>query len=206
MKLRLLAVLAVVALATLFLVKGADTIWPAWFAAPTMALATAAVRLAASLLMLLFFSGLRAVLEERGRRALAAAATIGMAGAGIGALVDLRNLLVNVDLARATREALAAGALGEFASVGALVWFLALWRARMRRKAGGTGFAITGASLLGLLALTAFVLEVCGLGLGWLWLWSYAPAIAIIAVATFAVAVLARFFVLIALDPSPLAA
>lgn len=205
MKLRLLAAMALVALVTLFLVKGAGTIRPAWFDGPPLDWAAATVRLAASLLMLLFFTGLRAELEGRGRQALAAAATIGMAGAGIGALVDLRVLLVSVDLAEATRKALTAGALGDAASVGALVWFLALWRARSGRGAPGIGFAITGAALLGLLALTAFVVDVSGLGLDWLWGWSYAPAMALAAVASAAVAALARFFVLMALDPAPLA-
>ena len=206
MKPRPLALLAVVALAALFLLKGADKVWPAWFDSPPLDLAAASARLAASLLMLLFFSRLRMALEERGRRALAAAATVGMAGAGIGALVDLRVLLVSVDLASATRSALAAGHLGDFASVAALVWFLALWRRRSRRQARGTVSGITGAALLGLLALTAFVLDVSGLGLGWLWWWSDAPAVAVLAVATFAVAALARFFVLMALHPSPFAA
>lgn len=202
MKLRLLAILAFVALVTLFVVKGAGTIRPAWFDGPPLDWATAAVRLGASLLMLLFFTRLRAELEQRGRQALAAAATIGMAGAGIGALVDLRVLLVSVDLAEATRKALAAGALGDAASVAALVWFLALWRVRSGRGAPGTGLAITGAVLLALLALAAFVLDVSGLGLGWLRGGSFAPAVALAAVATLAVAALARFFVLMALDPA----
>ncbi len=205
MRLRLLAGLAFVALLTLFVVKGMGTIQPAWFAAPPLDWATATVRLVASLLMLVFFTGLRAELEQRGRQALAAAATIGMAGAGIGALVDLRVLLVSVDLAEATRKALAAGALGDAASVAALVWFLALWRVRSGGGAPGTGFAITGAALLGVLALAVFALDVSGVGLGWLWGWSYAPAVALAAVASFAVAALARFFVLMALDPAPLA-
>lgn len=202
MKLRLLAAMALVALVTLFLVKGAATIRPGWFDGPPLDWATATARLTASLLMLLFFTGLRAELEGRGRQALAAAATIGMAGAGIGALVDLRVLLVSVDLAEATHKALAAGALGDAASVAALVWFLALWRARSGGGALGTGLAITGAALLGLLALTAFALLVSGVGLDWLWAWSYAPALALLAVAVFAVAALARFFVLITLDPA----
>lgn len=205
MRLRLLAALALVALAILFLVKGAGTIWPARFAAPPLALAAASVRLAASLLMLLFFSGLRAALEKRGGRALAAAATVGMAGAGIGALVDLRTLLVSVDLAEATRKAIAAGALGEVASVAALAWFFVLWRSRSPAKTRGTRLAVTGAAVLELLALMVFVHEVGGLGLDWLWRWSYAPAIALFVVAALAVTALARFFFLMALDPSPLA-
>lgn len=205
MKLRLLAILALVALATLFLVKGADAVWPGWFDRAPLALPAAAARMAASLLMLVFFTALRASLREQGREALVAAASIGMAGAGIGALVDLRTLLVSVDLAQSTREALAAGALGDVASVAALVCFLALWRRRTRRGGRGTGFAVTGATLLGLLALAAFVLDVSGLGLGWMWAWSYAPAAALFAVATLAVAALARFFLLLALDPRLLA-
>ena len=53
--------------------------------------------------------------------------------------------------------------------------------------------------------LTIFVLEVSGLGLDWLMTWSYLPAIALAAVAAVALAGLVRFFVLLALDPSPLA-
>ncbi len=152
----------------------------------------------------MFFHTLRTSLEEAGRRALAAAAAIAVAGSGIGALVDLRSLLVSVDLASATREALAAGSLGEASSVAALAWFFLLWR-RSRRGARGTGLAIAGASLLGLLALAVFVLRACGLSLEWLAWWSYAPALALSAVAAFGVAALARFFLLLALDPRPLA-
>jgi hypothetical protein len=205
MRVRLLAVSAILALAALFFLKGTAMVWPALFRPLPLARASASVLVVASLLMLLFFAVLRARLEERGHRALVAAATIGMAGAGIGALVDLRTLLVSVDLARATREAIAAGSLGEAASVAALAWFFALLHRRARSGVRGTGLAIAGATLLGALALTIFVLEVSGLGLDWLMTWSYLPAIALAAVAAVALAGLVRFFVLLALDPSPLA-
>lgn len=205
MRVRLFAGLAIFALAALFFLKAADTVWPALFHPLAQARASASILVGASLLMLLFFSVLRAGLEEGGRRALAAAATIGMAGAGVGVLVDLRNLLVSVGLASATREAVVAGRLGEVASVAALLWFFVLLHLRAGRGVRGTGFAIAGSTLLGALALTVFVLRVSGLGLDWLMSWSYLPALALAAVAAFALAGLLRFFVLLALDPSPLA-
>jgi hypothetical protein len=205
MRVRLLAVGATLALVVLFLVKAANVVWPPLSDALPVARASASVLLSASLLMLLFFSVLRTRLEERGSRALAAAATIGMAGAGIGGLVELRSLLVTIDLARATREAIAAGALGEFASVAALLWFFALLRRRARRGVRGTGLAIAGSTLLAALALSLFVLRVSGLGLDWLLRESYLPALALTGLAALGLAGLLRFFVLLALDPAPLA-
>jgi hypothetical protein len=204
MRVRLLAVGATLALVVLFLVKAANVVWPPLSDALPVARASASVLLSASLLMLLFFSVLRTRLEERGSRALAAAATIGMAGAGIGGLVELRSLLVTIDLARATREAIAAGALGEFASVAALLWFFALLRRRARRGVRGTGLAIAGSTLLAALALSLFVLRVSGLGLDWLLRESYLPALALTGLAALGLAGLLRFFVLLALDPAPL--
>ncbi|MFQ5350726.1 MAG: hypothetical protein ACE5EG_09815 [Thermoanaerobaculia bacterium] len=204
MRVRFLAAFAILALASLFLLKAAGKVWPAVLDSLPLARASAAVLLAASLLMLLFFSVLRAGLRERGRRTLAAAATIGMAGAGIGVLVDLRSLLVTVDLASATREALTAGALGEVASVAALLWFFVRLHRRARRGVRGTGFAIAGSTLLIALAMTLFALQVSGLGLDWLRWGSYLPALALAVVAALAMAGLVRFFVLLALDPSPL--
>jgi hypothetical protein len=204
MRVRLLAVFAVLALAVLFLLKAAGTLWPALFDPLPLARASAAVLLAASLLMLLFFGTLRARLEAGGRRELSAAATIGMAGAGIGVLVDLRSLLVSISLASATPEAVAAGALGEVASVAALLWFFVLLRRRARQGVRGTGLAIAGTTLLGALALAIFVLRVSGLGLDWLMWWSYLPAVAFNVGAALALAALLRFFILLALDPTPL--
>ena len=84
MPVRVAAVLATVAFSVLFFFKTAVTIWPAAFDSEPLAGASATVLLAASVLMLAFFTTLRSRLEEGGRWALAAAATVGMAGTGIG--------------------------------------------------------------------------------------------------------------------------
>jgi hypothetical protein len=203
-RLRLPALLALLGLALLFGLKGAFSVWPAIFEPVAVARAAAVLQLVASLLMLLFFKALRDRLEARGRRAPAAAATIAMAGAGIGALVDLRSLLVSVDLASATREATAAGRLGEAAAAAALLWFFVALHRRARDWLRGTGFAVAGTSLLVALALAVFVLQASGTGLGWLGARSYLPAAALAPVALVALAGPLRFLALTALDPSPL--
>ncbi len=201
MRVRLAAMIAMLGLGVLFAFKALGTVVPELFGPLPVARASASVLLAASLGMLLFFSTLRTSLEVGGRRALAFAASVGMAGAGIGALVDLRSLLVSLDLASGTREAAVAGHLGELASAVALLWFFVV----IRRWARGTGLAIAGSSLLVALALAIFVLEASGIGLGWLVAWSYLPTLALAPVVAGALAGLLRFFVLLALDPAPLA-
>ncbi len=205
MSLRLSALAAIAGLLVLFTFKGVGMVLPRAFDPLPLARASASVLFAGSLGMLLFFTVLRSRLEQGGRRELAAAATVGMAGAWIGALVDLRNLLVSVDLAIGTREALVAGHLGELASTAALLWFFIALRRRARRSVPGAGLAIAGSSLLVGLTLALFVLQASGVGLGWLVVASYLPVIVLGPVAALALAGLVRFFVLVALDPAPLA-
>lgn len=201
MRLRLAAIVATLALGVLFPFKALGTILPDLFAPLPLARASASLMLAASLGMLLFFSTVRDRFEQRRWWSAAFAARVGMAGAGIGALVDLRNLLVSVDLASGTHRAATAGRLGELASAVALLWFFAA----IRRRARTAVPALAGSSALVALALAVFVLDVSGLGLSWLAAWSYLPALALAPVVLAAAAGLLWFFLRFALDPSPLA-
>ena len=79
MRVRFVSVLAGTALLVLFPLKATAMVLPALFDAPSAARVTASLLLSASLLMLVFFTALRAFLEEHGRPALAAVATIGIA-------------------------------------------------------------------------------------------------------------------------------
>ncbi len=205
MRLRLAAMAAIAALLMLFALKGIGTVLPRAFDPLPLARASASILLAGSLGMLLFFTVLRSWLELGGRRELAAVATVGMAGAGIGALVDLRSLLVSVDLASGTPEATLAAHLGELASSAALLWFFVALRRRAHRAVPGTGLAIAGSSLLVGLTLALFVLQASGVGLSWLVAASYLPVMVLGPVAALALAGLLRFFVLVAVDPAPLA-
>ncbi len=206
MSVRLAAALAIVALAAQFCFKAAGAVWPVLFGTLPLAQASAAVLLAGSLLMLLFFAALRSRLLAAGRSALAAASRIGMAGAGIGGLVALRSLLVSVDLATPTREAIAAGYLGDVSAAGALLWFFVALHRGAPRWLRGTGPAIAGCALLVALAFAVFVLQVTGEGLKWLGAWSYLPALVLASVAALALAGPLRFLVLMVRDPSPLLA
>lgn len=206
MSVRLTAALAIVALAVQFCFKTAGAVWPALFGSLPLAQASSASLLAGSLLMLLFFAALRSRLEAAGHGALAAASRIAMAGAGIGGLVALRSLLVSVDLATPTREAIAAGYLGDASAAVALLWFFVALHRGAPRWLRGTGLAIAGCSLLVALAVAVFVLQVTGEGLDWLGAWSHLPAVVLATVAALAVAGPLRFLVLVARDPSPLLA
>lgn len=206
MKIRPLAALAIAAIGVRFLVKTTGTILPETFTPLPLAQASASLLLTASLVVLLFFAVLRRHLETVQRAKLAGATSVALAGAGIGALVDLRHLLVSVDLATATREAIEAGYLGDAAAVVTLAWFFVALHRQTRRWLRGTGLAIAGSTLLALLAVTLFALQVSGEGLGWLAHWSYLPALLLSVVAALAISGPLRCLALLARDPSPLGA
>lgn len=204
MKMRVLAGLSTLAFLVLFLVKTACLLWPEWFGIQPVERGLAVALVAASFLLVVFFIQLRTVLEDRGLLSLATAATIGIFGAGIGGLVELRSLLASVGMATMTREAVAACWLGEVTAAVALLAFFVIVHRRAARRVGGTGLAILGSSICVALTVTIFVLHVTGLDPGWLLGWYYLPAVVLALAAALALYGLVRFFALLALHPCPL--
>ncbi len=201
MRLRVLAGLAALAFLSLFVAKATGVVWPSWFGLQSLELGSSALGVTAGVLLVSFFVHLRSRLENRGARSLATAASIGISGAGIGALVDFRGLLVGFGMARMTREAIVACSLGEaVAALALLGFFVAIYR-----KAGtpirGTAFAIAGSSIFVALTLMVLVLHATGYGSSWLTGWLYLPVAILAPAAAVALAWLMRFFVLVAADP-----
>jgi hypothetical protein len=161
MSVRTTALLMMISLAGTFLIRTANSLWPALYASLSSARFVAFLLLVAGLFTLSFFWSVWSTLD-RSQSRLARASLVATVGAALVVLLRLRSVLFLLSETPGNMLNAAGGLLTvlELAGMLTFLWFFYVVNSEIAQRLPGTGGAVIGAALFAFAALLTLFLHV----------------------------------------------